>query len=152
MAEILGKNAKKIANKGLADKGEYNGHVKVFYDELVHNAAVISASDTIKLNGKLPKGARVLDAVVKSPSLGTTGIFDLGHAAGKTPSGATITADPNAFVESADAGGQAVLARGNGAGIGKLFEGDLDIMLTFTEATTAASGVLIQAWIYYIVD
>lgn len=152
MAELLGKNATKIANKGLADKGEYNGHVKVFYDEIVLPAAVVAATDTIKLNGKLPKGARVLDAVVKSPSLGTTGIFSLGHAAGKNMDGSAIPADPDAFIVAADAGGQAVLAKGDGAGIGKRFEGDLDIMLTATEATTTAEGMLVQAWLTYIVD
>lgn len=151
MAQLLAKNATKIAAHGVADKGEYNGHVKMFFDEINFPAAVFAISDTVKINGRLPAGARVVDAWVKSASLGTTGIFTLGHGASDDGS---IVADPDAFLTAIDAGGQVVLTRPTAAavGLGKKFDKEVDVLLTATEATDAAADDLLQVAVFYIVD
>lgn len=153
MATVYGKNYTKgykdpTNNSAKMEKGSYNGHVKTLYDEYTFPANAFAANDIIKV-GKLPAGARVIGASVKSPSLGTTGIFDLGNA---VSADASVAADQDAFVAQADAGGQAVLAVGAGAGILKKYEVEVDVELKCTEVTTAASGLIIQCEVHYVVD
>lgn len=151
MTDLFGVNYKKVYQddpSGKANKGEYNGHKKVLFDEHTFAADVNAIGDKIYI-GKLPAGARVLKAVVKSPSLGTTGIVHLGHEASES---GDITADADAFVVSADAGGQAVQDSGSGLGIGKRFDEAVTVLLELTEATDAAQDDKIQAWLEYVVD
>lgn len=95
---------------------------------------VLAAGDKI-YGVVLPKNAKVIDAYVKSPSMGATGIFSLGLKN-------DTAEDSDSLVESADAGGQAVLERA-GAGsvaIGSLLEVENQLVLEVVEATTATSG------------
>ena len=155
MAASYGVNATLIRNSNKAKVGEVNGHKKILFDQIVGERAVYAIGDTIDIGAKLPKGARVLSARVKSASLGTTGIFDFGYKASEeaTP---VEAADPDGFLVGADAGGQAVspTATGEGAGaaIAKKFDSAVQPQIIFTEATTAATSVVISAWIEYIVD
>lgn len=153
MAASKAVNAALIAANKKANIGEINGHVKVMYDRIVGERAVYAISDTIDIGGKLPKGARILDAKVKSASLGTTGIMDFGYAASEEPTPLEV-ADPNAFVVGADAGGQAVLQGplSTNTSVGKKLLSAVQPQIVFTEATTAATDVVIEAWIAYIVD
>lgn len=134
-------------NPGKYGKGEFGGRVRVLYDEKTLTEE-LEVNDIIKV-GRLPKGARVLGATVKSPSLGTTGIVDLGYAASAD---AVEAADADGFVLQADAGGQAVQAVGAGAAIGKRFEAEVDVQLVVTEVSTAGSTKTIQSWVYYVID
>jgi hypothetical protein len=132
--------------------GEQAGRKRILFDKHTFAANVNAISDIVKI-GKLPAGARVLEAVVACPSLGTTGILDFGWAASAS---GDIVADPNGFISGADAGGQAVLAKGAaagvGAGIGKKFDEEVEIQLVFTEASDSAAGDTVMAWVEYILD
>ncbi len=96
-------------------KGKWDGTVKLFYDKitLVDTTGLLglNAADEIDL-GFLPQNAHIVDAYVKiDKSLGATGIFQLGTRATKDIDEATLAEDPNSLINSANAGGQAVLQR-----------------------------------------
>lgn len=151
MATVYGVNAVKAQSENGAIKvqsGEAVGRVRSVYDEYTFPAAAFASGDVIEIGSKLPAGARVVDAQVKCPSLGTTGIFTLGYAA----NGLDV-ADPDAFL-TADAGGQAVLAKPSlsSAGILKKFEAETQLILTSTEVTTAAAGLKIQVEVEFVLD
>lgn len=150
MADFNSVNKAKLVNNpaNMIDTGEYSGKVRSLYDSYVFTNDAFSASDNIVLQS-LPKGARVIDAIVKCPSIGATdGIFTLGYQANGIDS-----ADPDAFV-TADAGGQAVLARmaAGAAGAFKKFDADTSLILDCTQAATAASGAKIEVVVLYVLD
>lgn len=128
-------------------KGELNGRVKTMFDEIVL-AAELAANDEINLY-KLPAGARVIEAMIVSPSLGATGILQLGHRAN-----AELAEDADAFIASADAGGQAVKAQmpAGSAGLLKKFESETQIYSKCTELSAAGTGLTIKFLISYVVD
>lgn len=126
---------------------EDGGKVRVAYDSYVFPAAAFAQGDVIELM-KLPKGAKVVDAIVKSPSLGSTGIFTLGYKA----NGIDVAA-PAALVTAADAGGQAVAARmALEAGAFKEFAAETTVILTSTEVTTAAADKIIEVAVFYVLE
>jgi len=120
--------------------GEISGGLMVAYDEYTFDADAFALNDIIKLGIKIPKGARIHEAVVIAPSLGTTGIFSLG-----------TSTDPDALVVAADAGGQAVKAvsPAGAADLGKELTADTLYELKCTEATDAADTLKIQVWVMY---
>ena len=128
---------------------EHSGKVRMAFDSYVFVANVVSGA-TIKLM-KLPKGAKVVDAVCKCPSLGTTGIFSLGYEA----NGVDV-ADLDGFLlaTSIDAGGQAVLGSATlgSAAIFKEFSAETQVVLTQTEATDVANGLAIEVAIFYTME
>jgi hypothetical protein len=134
------------ANPSKFGKGEYNGTVECQYAEHTFAASVNGIGDIIKM-GKLPAGARVLGTVVKCPSTGTTGKFEFGYAA----NGVDVI-DEDAFDADADSGGAAIQSEGDGVGIGKKFTVATDTQLQLTEATDTAIGVVIQTWVFFVVD
>jgi hypothetical protein len=150
MASVYGVNNTKKYITNPIDKvaaKEDGGKVRVAYDSYVFPANAFASGDKIELM-KLPKGAKVVDAFVKAPSLGTTGIFDLGYKANGVDS-----ADSDAFVLSADAGGQAVFKRmSTEAGSFKEFSVETTVELTSTEVTTAASGLTIEVAVFYVLE
>ena len=87
--------------------------------------------------------------MVVSESLGTTGIFDFGWQ-----DNGEDALDANGLVSGADAGGQAVKAvcAASNPGLGKKFEVETQLQLTFSEASDAALGKSIKAWVYYVLD
>ena len=153
MANTNGSNAAALAANKKAAVGEINGHRKTMFDTVVFATAVVAISDTFTIGAPLPKGARVLDVTVKCPSLGTTGTFHVGYAA----NGVDV-ADDDAFIVSANAGGQAVVAKPgiSSAGLHKKFAAETQIIGTFTIATTAAAAntaaVPMTVEVSYIVD
>lgn len=106
--------------------GEIGGKVKCLRETFVLTdgaSAGLNVNDEIH-GPKLPKHARVIDAsCIISKSLGATGIFTVGFKASLDEDGATLAEDPNAFILSADGGGQAVLAKpaAGAAGIDRKF-------------------------------
>jgi hypothetical protein len=136
-----------------AGVGELTGSVKVLYDEHTFAADVNGVGDIIKIGGLLPKGARIVDAQVKCPSLGTTGILSFGYAA-SDDSAEAADADGLIVVAQLDAGGQAVLGKATAASaaVGKVLAGAVQPQLIFTEASDNAEGVKIQAWVSYVMD
>ena len=127
--------------------GEHSGKKRVLFDSFVWATAVVLA-DTI-LIGKIPAGARVIDAKIFVPATsGTNGQFTLGYAA----NGVDI-ADPDAFVKLADCGGQAVLGIPtlDSAGLFKKFSVETEIILACAETTSNASGT-VYAEVEYLMD
>ena len=128
--------------------GEVSGESKFAYDEITLPQNAIALNDVIKTSLRVTKGAKILDAGILIPaSLGTTGIFSLGRAASSLNA-----ADPDSLVVSADAGGQAALAKATAASVDLLKdieEDELMFDLTCTEATTAANGLKIKVWIQW---
>jgi hypothetical protein len=155
MATLEGINYAKVSAEPSQKvlKGEVSGRVKVLYDEHTFAGNVNAIADIVKIGSLLPKGARVLGAKVKCPSLGTTGILSFGYA---VSADAVEAADADGFIVVAqiDAGGQAVLGvdTAASAAVGKQFAADVQPQLVFTEASDAAAGKKIQCWIEYVLD
>lgn len=140
MADFNAKN-KVILNLADGSKipyGEVGGEVKVAYDEYTCTQNVYAINDVIKTSLNLPVGARILHANVVSESLGTTGIMDLG-----------TSADQDALVVGADAGGQFVSKNATGVDLGKKLAAATEYQVKFTEASDAALGKVIKAFIMY---
>lgn len=136
MANIDSKNYK-LVNAVPSSKippFEQKGNVYIGYDEVTF-AAEAAVNDIVRTALVVPKGAIVLDAMVVAPSLGATGIFQLGTAA-----------DPDALIAAADAGGQAVkqLADAGAADLLKKLTDDTNYQLKCTEATAAATGLTLK--------
>ncbi len=155
MATVYGSNYNKayvLDPKQMIPAGEHNGKVRCLYDEIAFAGNVLAIADIVKL-GKIPKGARILDAICKLDSLGTTGIVSLGWAA--SSDGLEI-ADPDGLILAAnlDAGGQAVLGQATvgSVGLGKKFAAEVEMQAVFTEASDAALGDYLKVWIYYIAE
>jgi hypothetical protein len=121
-------------------KGEVAGRKRLLYDKDTL-AAALQVGDTIEI-GHIPANSIVTDAkVFISKSLGATGIFDLGYKANGVDA-----ADSDAFVKSADAGGQAALQRMTyqSAGAFKRFTAETQVVLICTEVMdgTVLDGIL----------
>jgi hypothetical protein len=130
--------------------GDAGGRKRHIFDSKLLDVAVLN-TEKIYI-GKLPKGARVTNAFVRiDKSLGATGIFDLGH--GASASGA-ISANSDAFVVAADAGGQAVLKGPTltEIGIGVRFDEEVDVYLTCTENQGVVVTGTIYAEVEYVTD
>lgn len=125
---------------------EETGKVRLAYDSFVFDAE-LAVNDVIKLM-KLPKGAKVVDAIVKAPSLGATGIFDLGYEANGVDA-----ADANAFVSSADFGGAPAAKRmATEDGVFKELGAESQVILTCTELTAAAATKKIEVAVFYVLE
>jgi len=146
MANLYGSNYTKAFINVPSEKiepGEFAGKMKVAYDEydLDGLGVVLAANDIIYLM-KIPAGARILEAIIDSPSLGTTGIVQLG----------TI-ADPDRYIASADAGGQAVRARMPEGADGAFEELSVETQLALkcTEISTEITGI-VKVSVHYVMD
>lgn len=140
--------------QGKADVGDVNGRVRLMKIEFTGERAVYAIADIIKIC-KMEAGARIIDAHLYVPSLGTTGIFNFGWAASPSHVEVPEVADPDGLASTApDAGGQVADYRllGASAGFMKKFTGQVDIQLAFTEATTAATGIVFKGYIAYVVE
>lgn len=154
MANFNGSNyAKTIAVPSQkANPGELNGRVKWLYETYTCVADVYAIGDQI-LGPKLPAGAKVVDALIHSDSLGTTGILDLGWVASEDIDGNTVAADPNGLISGADAGGQAVHKKmSTEAGFMQDFGIETQIVAIFTEASDGADTDTIQFAVAYVID
>jgi hypothetical protein len=149
MADLNAKNYQLIQNNPseALPKGELNGKIKTMYDEITLSAE-LSVNDEILLYN-LPAGARVVEALISGPSLGTTGIISLGHKANNEDA-----EDDDAFIASADMGGQAVKENipAGAAGLLKKFASETQIFAKCSEASDAGSGQKIQFLISFVVD
>lgn len=132
--------------------GDVNGHVRRIYFSYTVTATN-TANDVIRL-GYIPKGARVYDAGLKFPDMGTTGVLELGFAADVD---AVETADPDAFMAGVDINAaadfvtmnQQQLASGALAGHLKKFSATCPVEIFVTTAWTASSGT-IKCYIEYV--
>lgn len=140
-------------DNGKADPHNINARVKCLYDEFTLTAE-LAVNDELLMH-KLPEGARIIDAYIHSDQLGTTGILDLGLKAYTDKDGNTVSEDSDALVASADAGGQAVLAKMAAGAAGASAEigyGGAQAFLICTEASDAGIGDTVRAAIFYLLD
>ena len=154
MATLYGIEATKVHSSEpseMVDVGSHGGAVKQIYDKYTA-AGAIALNDVIYINGLLPRGARIIDALIKSDDLGTVGTLDLGWAAG---SNGDEIADPNGLINAMDvnAAANTVWASDNlpnAAGIGKKFEEAVQLMVTASAATDAAGSF--EVIVLYAID
>lgn len=138
--------------KAKIENGEVFGSVHYLREQynLADAGVVLAVNDTIT-GPVLPAGARVIDAAVKvNASLGTGGILDFGHLASAEGNEA---ADQDAFVQQADAGGAAVLAKMaiGSLALDKKFVEPVRTQLKVTEASTNITGI-VSCWIAYVIN
>lgn len=161
MANFYGVNATKLLNQLPTDKvglGEANGRVRLLYDKFTFTAA-LTTSDVLYVGSLLPKGARVLDCVIKSADLGTTGDINVGwQASAETSAGSAVeAADADGFFAALDvnaaADGYSMIGSsfGNSAGLLKKFNAAVQVVIVPSENTTATSGD-IEIAITYVID
>jgi hypothetical protein len=144
-----------VTANGAVGRGEAGGRLKTLVDTYTLPGATLDLNDTIDLM-KLPPYARVVEAQISCASLGTTGILSLGHRASVKPDGTAEVLDADAFIDSADAGGQAVTelmtANANLAGNMKQFGNqETQVYATCLEASTN-TAVEIKFSVTYIID
>lgn len=144
--------------------GEMHGKVHVIYDSYAY-ATNSTLNDVIKL-GFIPKGARVLNAVVKTNDWGTAGKIDLGWAASAEldSSGSAVeAANTTGFLsaQSVQSTGGNGLTLDNGpavdgvappAGIFKSFSAECQLQVTVNEASNVGTGATVAVAIYYVLD
>ena len=144
MSTLYGVNATKRDVTVPADKIDANaGYAKmrVMHDKYVASGA-LSSGDVINFM-KIPKGARVIEAILKYGDLGTTGTGKLGWAAGANGDEA---ADDDGLMASLDfnTAADCILSSQNLAApiaIGKEFSEEVQVALTLTAATTAGGTI-----------
>lgn len=121
--------------------GDQSGDVKMLAFDVTLSGAVALA-EIIKL-GKIPKGARVLSMKFNCTDLGTTGAFNIGHAASAEldSSGSAVEAAAATFLGSAiDVNTAAVAAVYYPAG-SKRVAAEVDLQLAASTATTVAGTI-----------
>lgn len=152
LGTVYGANYTKAFNSNppvMVAQGESGAKVKCLQDSYTLPTAVIDVGDVVKLGAlKLPKGAKVVDAIIACASLGTTGILKLGYEANGVDA-----ADDDAFISSADAGGQAVMQHPNAgcAGIFKTLGAETQVVLGCSEISTN-NNVKIDVAVFYVLD
>jgi hypothetical protein len=156
MATKYGIEATKIYNQVPTESvslGSLGGVVRLHYDKYTFSADLASA-DVIKMNGLLPKGALIIDAMIKHADLDTSGgTIDFGYAASAD---GLESADENAFFEAIDVATAAdvVMAHNNAAspdGIGKRLAASVQPQLKIEGDTDVTSGS-IETFIWYVID
>lgn len=153
MATLYGANyeaAYVTLPKSMIDAKEASGKLRILSDSITLSAEV--ALNDVIVAGKLPPGAKVIDARFVAPSDGTTGQYDFGWA-----SNGTDAADSDGFFAGAtlDSGAGAVDAKMGGTAAGFLKEfADVETTIQFLciEATTASSGDTLKWVVVYSVE
>lgn len=141
--------------------GDQSGDIRFMFFDFTVPSSAPSNSDYYSL-GKIPKGARVVEACLSFPDLGTAGVVELGWAASAEkdgPNGLTGTAlelaDADGFLASVDVNAAANTVKmssdmNNAAGFLKHFSAEVEAQLFITTAWTATSGV-VKGYISYVI-
>jgi hypothetical protein len=128
------------------------GRVRVLYDKYTFSAD-LATTETISF-GKLPKGACVIDAMIKHADLdGSGGTIDLGWDGGTN---SLETADENALIEAADVASAANVVwasdnQASPAGIGHVLLDEVTVLVK-TEGDTDATTGDIEVFVLYTID
>ena len=154
MTVFRGINATRLLTdkpRNMIPVGEQAGRIRVAYDKYTFTA-VIDTTDSL-LVMKIPKGARVLDCIIKFADLGSTGAFNIGWQAS---SDAVESADADGFFAAVDvnAAANVLSARDDAAspaGILKEFSAEVQVVIVPSTITTATSGD-IEIFIEYVLD
>jgi hypothetical protein len=154
MAELLGVNhtlAYSDEPSQKVDANQAGGVRRAHYDSYTFSA-VLGIGDTI-LMGKIPKGARVVDARLTHPvDTGAIGIVKVGWAAGANGDEA---ADDNGLFAAAegDFGAAALDSKmlSTAAGYQKTFAEEVNIVIECTEASTG-DAVAMELEVEYVIN
>lgn len=139
-----------------APLGEYHGRVHVIYDS-VNAVGALTTADVI--NGPLiPKGARIINMIVKNSDDGGTGTINIGWLASVDLTTGTTTpveaASANGFFAALDISGQAgatlITAAAATTGLFKKF--NAAVQLQIVPAATLTGNGLIEVVIFYSLD
>ena len=114
-------------------------------------AASVATSDTVYL-AKIPKGARVIDALAKFGDLGTGGTVDIGWQA--SADGLETASSTGLFTAlDVQTAADAVLAsinQANAPGIGKEFAGEVNVVLVPSQNINPGTSGTLELFIEYI--
>jgi hypothetical protein len=157
-ATVYGVGATKIAADGLSEQGEQTGHLKMLYDTY-ELAADTTSGDVIRMGGKIPKGARIVDVKLIHDDLGTgSPTVDVGWLASAD---AVEGASAIGFMDEADVGDvdidsmlidEATNAVGAmTTGIGKKFSAAVQPVIKTSVDLDATSGT-ISLMILYVTE
>ena len=164
MAELNGVNYKKAyvdEPVKMVPQGENNGRVKVSFDSY---KGAVALNDVIKVM-KLPKGARVVEAVLNHASLGAAGLYKVGfsgtvYAKPNDGSDPSVTLNDGSIIAHATKNAAICKAMttiaGQAAQHAKLCDAsakeiEAQVIVTCTEAPTNANVELTLA-VYYVID
>lgn len=136
------------------DPPDHESRVRFSYFSYTAAGALV-ISTIIKLC-KIPKGARVLDAVIKSADLGTVGTLDLGWAASAEldSTGTAVEASSGTgFINAMDVHTAADVIKASDnqaapAGVLKKFSAEVDLQINVSAATDAAGAI--SGYIAYV--
>lgn len=164
LGTVYGANYTKAFNSNppvMVAQGESGAKVKCLQDSYTLPSAVIDVGDVVKLGAlKLPKGAKVVDAIIACASLGDTGILKLGIIDNgidfRNASGTLLKTASELqaiFISSADAGGQAVMQHPNAGcdGIFKALGAETQVVLGCSKISTN-NNVKIDVAVFYVLD
>jgi hypothetical protein len=158
LTDVYGANYKAayVTVPSSKNNGERGAPVRCMLESFTFDADG-AASETVYM-GRLPAGAKVLSCRLYGPDLGGTGTIEVGNSASVDGS-ATDAADVDSFIDSVDGSGQAFdtsdnsAASNRGPSIGiTRFSTDVNVILTFTGATSGATGKIIYLDLKYIVE
>jgi hypothetical protein len=136
--------------------GEQSGRLRVAYDSYTFSAA-LTTSDALYMM-KIPKGARVIDVIVDSDDLGTTGDLNIGWEASPEldSSGSAVeAADADGFFAALDVNAAALVTSINKVGTStagylKKFDAEVQVVIVPSENTTATSGSIALTVLYVV--
>ena len=132
------------------DASEWNGRLRVCYDTY-ELTADLAAGDKIYL-GRLPKGAKVFNAILAFDDLDTSGgTIDLGYEYVNSADGSN---DQDGFLAACDvtsAGIEGSVEQALVDSIGLEMAGEANVVATIVGDTDATSGT-VKAVIFYAVD
>lgn len=134
-------------------KGDVSGDLKRMYFDFTVPSVAPSNGDVYKV-GKLPAGARIVDAGLQFPDLGTAGTLNLGFDGGTN---SLETADADALLVSVDVNTaadavsmqQQMEAGGSNAGYLKVLADEVTVQIDVNTAWTAVTGT-VKGWVEYV--
>lgn len=156
MAILYGVNATKLRVNNppeLAGVGEQGGRMRVIYDTYTLAADATGGTDTLRMGGLIPKGARIMEVMVKCADLdGSGGTLNVGWEASAD---AVESAEAAGFLSAIDVTTADVFMMsenaGAPAGLHKQFTAACQPVIAFAGDTDATSGAISIA-IWYVLD
>lgn len=136
------------------DVTDWHARVRVMFDTFVQPAVALAIGDLIFM-GRLPPGAKIVDACLVCTDFGATGLVDVGYQmADRSLSASDV---PNGIFSQANINTAAVSVYMNDAVAGSFhapaagLAGDADVVIKVTTATDATGGTL-SLQVLYVID
>lgn len=154
-ATVYGANATKRDNStpsAKIDNNQDKGRLRILYDSYTPSAELTSG-DKIRMM-KIPKGAKVYEAILHSPVLGSGGNAQLsvGWEAHTTASGTTVDECTDCFFSDIEGSSVIDVAMSDTQALpanASTFGSETQVTIYVDETTDAAIGDEIKLWIWY---